>query len=726
VVDRDEAAFEALVLRHGPMVMGVCRRVLLNPHDAEDAFQAAFLVLARKAPSIWVKGSLASWLYRIAIRIAVQSRSDAERRRRRESRAAESAGYREEEPVGLDPDLVPVLHEEIDRLPERYRAPVILCYLEELTHEAAAHVLQCPIGTVHGRLSRARELLRRRLTRRGVALPAGSLIGGRSLAAAVPESLRGTTLRAALNLAAGQSISTAVTSTKAGGLVATTLRAMMWSSLRSAAAMMVAVGLAISATSLIAGSPIGRLAPADDPAQSPPSAVSERPPRSDHEAIRGEWTVTSIEQVNHQPSDEEKRFWKTGQFTITVTADRLIFNVDRSEMKYRLDSSTTPRRMLWSKPDDPSGRVVAIAIYELKGDDLKICVGRNGDLIPLPQAPHGFDIKSAPAGTFPTLFVMKRKKEPALPEPAETLKSRPRQVRTAVPQDGGPMHSNFDGVTFERILSGAKDEPLFVDLDTGRYMAPPFALELVDAGRPLTLSNLAFPDQLKSWVLRHGIDAAVQTDGRTITLIGLEMEDGEPLPESTDRSALTPARALERIRRTQGRRPRRGRLDHWPRFVRRYELADHRQILLPFLTREGGLGFLYPLLDATIREGHSGDSIRLDYQIQRGLGERFDGIDWTASTLSRREPAILGDFAGFLIIVADEGKLILRQPGQPERIEIGQEKVVVWNGQSAAAGFSLMAARLMTGVLDLYGRRDQVTIFGRGKEATIRREGAKL
>ena len=193
VADRDETMFDLLVARHGSMVLGVCRGVLHDPHDAEDAFQATFLVLARKARSLWVDGSLASWLYQIALRIAVQSKVDADRRRRRERQAAEVQKREDGIAARLEPDVIPMLCQEIDRLPEKYRAPVVLCHLEELTHEAAAQALRCPIGTVHGRLSRARELLRRRLVRRGVALSAGLaaiMDGTESLAAAVPDALR--------------------------------------------------------------------------------------------------------------------------------------------------------------------------------------------------------------------------------------------------------------------------------------------------------------------------------------------------------------------------------------------------------------------------------------------------------------------------------------------------------------------------------------------------------
>ena len=147
-----EAAFEALVTRHGPMVLDVCGHIVCDSHDAQDAFQATFLVLAARAGSIRRRDALAGWLMGVARRVALRSRADAARRRLHERRAAEKQAERDGDP----PASWPELHEEIDRLPVRYREPVVLCYLEGVTTEAAALRLGCPHGTVLSRLSRAR------------------------------------------------------------------------------------------------------------------------------------------------------------------------------------------------------------------------------------------------------------------------------------------------------------------------------------------------------------------------------------------------------------------------------------------------------------------------------------------------------------------------------------------------------------------------------------------
>ena len=168
---RDEAAFELLVWRHAVLVAGVCRRILRDEHLVEDAFQAAFLILARKAGSI--RGTnLAGWLFRVARRVAIRARRDSQLRAKRESSFVEEPG-REPHSAALErAELSAILDEEIARLPERLRLPVLLCYLGGSTTEDAARRLSCPRGTILSRLSTARSRLAVRLTRRGIALPA--------------------------------------------------------------------------------------------------------------------------------------------------------------------------------------------------------------------------------------------------------------------------------------------------------------------------------------------------------------------------------------------------------------------------------------------------------------------------------------------------------------------------------------------------------------------------
>ena len=176
VAGRDEGAFAILVERHGPMVLAVCRGVLEDINDAEDAFQATFLVLFRKAGGLRVAGSLGSWLYRVAYRIAIRANAVTARRRERsgeEGTMADRAAATET--AEIDRDLLPMIHQEIDRLPDKYRAPIALCYFEGLSYEDAARQLGWPLGTVGSRLARARDLLRSRLTRRGITATSAAL-----------------------------------------------------------------------------------------------------------------------------------------------------------------------------------------------------------------------------------------------------------------------------------------------------------------------------------------------------------------------------------------------------------------------------------------------------------------------------------------------------------------------------------------------------------------------
>jgi RNA polymerase sigma factor (sigma-70 family) len=199
-----DAAFAALVERHGPMVLRVCRGILRDSHNAEDAFQATFLVLAHKAVSLQARDTLAPWLYTVAVRTATCARSAASRRRVHELRAA---GRSSQAIFATDEDdSARVLHEEVNRLPDRYRNPVVLCYFEGLTHEEAAHRLGWPVGTVHTRLNAARERLRGRLTRRGLASAVGATVAAltNETRASVPEALAQVAIQASLRILAGR------------------------------------------------------------------------------------------------------------------------------------------------------------------------------------------------------------------------------------------------------------------------------------------------------------------------------------------------------------------------------------------------------------------------------------------------------------------------------------------------------------------------------------------
>jgi RNA polymerase sigma factor (sigma-70 family) len=196
-----EMAFAALLERHGPMVLRVCRNILGDRHEAQDAFQATFLVLVRKGRCLWVRDSLGPWLHRVACRAAGRARAGASRRRTLERHLADATRSLCE--LNAHGDLVAAVHEELDRLPERYRVPIVLCDLEGRTCAEAARNMGCPVGTIGSRLARGRERLRARLARRGVA-PAVAAGSAEVSAAGLPPALAQSTIRLSLCAAMGK------------------------------------------------------------------------------------------------------------------------------------------------------------------------------------------------------------------------------------------------------------------------------------------------------------------------------------------------------------------------------------------------------------------------------------------------------------------------------------------------------------------------------------------
>jgi len=274
-----DAAFSALVERHGAMVLSVCQRVLRNPHDAHDAFQATFLVLVRKAGSIRRRESIGGWLFGIARR-AARARLEAARRHRHveslhDARAMPGCQTMGEKTGEAEPDYGPLIA-AIDRLPERFRAPVVLHYFEGLSTAATAQRLGCPRGTILSRLARARERLRRRLEQRGVSLealmPAAAASSRLFSSATVPPALVHTTVRAASSLAlAGAAVETVVPATVAA-LSRGAVRNLMFAKVRLASVLVI-LSMATAAIGLSMAAP-GNEKPRGNDAQ--PEAVSEQ------------------------------------------------------------------------------------------------------------------------------------------------------------------------------------------------------------------------------------------------------------------------------------------------------------------------------------------------------------------------------------------------------------------------------------------------------------------
>jgi RNA polymerase sigma factor (sigma-70 family) len=254
LAERDESAFEALVRRHGPMVLALCRRVLRDPRDAEDAFQAAFLVFVRKAASIARPELLGNWLYGVASRTARTARAAAEKRRAKEAEAMPR-----EQPAQESPwlELQPFLDRELNRLPDKYRVPLVLCHLQEKSRQEAARALGLPEGTLSSRLARGRALLAQRLARWCPSVAGEALLAGLGRQAPAAPLVQATT-RAGMSVLAGQPINTGLVSAQVAFLSRGVLRSMFMTKLKIAAAVLCVGSLLACAAGVAASRGFGK------------------------------------------------------------------------------------------------------------------------------------------------------------------------------------------------------------------------------------------------------------------------------------------------------------------------------------------------------------------------------------------------------------------------------------------------------------------------------------
>jgi RNA polymerase sigma factor (sigma-70 family) len=382
----DETALAALVRRHGPMVWGVCRR-LLSHHDAEDAFQATFLVLVRKAASIRSREMVGNWLYGVAHQTALLAWRTAARRRAREVQVTEMPDI---EAVRQDqwPELRPLLDEELSRLPEIYRAVIVLCELEGRSRKETARQLGVPEGTVGGRLARARVLLAKRLTQRGVVLSGGALaaILSQNLASAgVPALVVSKTIKVA-SLTAARQATADVISVKVAALTEGVLKTMFLSKLKSVVGtlMLVAVlvggGVAISLGQPPDSPKPKKADPEPKQAKAKEDAANAKEDAADKK-LEAIWAVVSVKDNDKNTLDSDPIFSHAAGTQTPVRNARLTLQAGKFTLKtglvslegtYTFDPSVTPKKIILGITPDPGFLLSIAGVYSLEGDHLMV------------------------------------------------------------------------------------------------------------------------------------------------------------------------------------------------------------------------------------------------------------------------------------------------------------------------------------------------------------------
>jgi RNA polymerase sigma factor (sigma-70 family) len=421
-----EAAFETLVGRHGPMVLRVCRVALADPHDADDAFQATFMALVRDPASIRARDSISAWLHGVARRVASRARVEAARRRRLEARGArpEMACHADEGGA----DLTWLIQEELARLPAKYRSPMVLCYLEGLTHERAAERLGWPVGTVRGRLARARDILRTRLIRRGVtgtaALAALEAAAG-SAEAAIPQVLREMTLAAAMRIAAGQALPAAAGARVASWVRTATGHARLGVLNRLAGVAAVGIGLAAAAMAM------RDQAPPATPLAPPASQEVRSAKLRAMLQLKGTWASTQkyITTINGvvQPEKDYKLIWSIDRERLTMTGpDGFAVQTYR----FSIDPDQSPPTIDFTSLNTGA---TARGIYKCEGDTLTVCYGR--------ERPRGFEESTSQV----RIVFHRESRSPA--QLAPELPNAPGCYWTMEPEGGIPSSMHNGGVS---------------------------------------------------------------------------------------------------------------------------------------------------------------------------------------------------------------------------------------------------------------------------------------
>lgn len=381
---RTEATFNQLIQRHGTMVLGVCRRLLRNEHDIEDAFQAVFLVLARRAGDVRWQDSIGGWLHETAVRVATHARARDLKRREYETRALDMRPAPETAPEYGRTELREIFDDEIRRMPQKYQLPLVLCYLEGKSHVEAAAELGWPVGSVKGRLSRAREELRQRLVKRGITVTGAAfatLLLKDSAIAAVPYPLAAAATRGALEIATGSSVGISVGVTEL--VEAALVRRSLFDGLP------IAAGVGVVIASLAVG--LGLLGAgwwdahsAKEAGQTPKGSVVAAP-LAPREQLFGVWRLATWLEAGQPRSlpDDASAGFAYDRLELVIGSERKSFGV-------HLNASTRPRQ-IDLKTEAAGIPFTQLGIYEVSGQTVRICWAAHGDTRPATFSSTGED-----------------------------------------------------------------------------------------------------------------------------------------------------------------------------------------------------------------------------------------------------------------------------------------------------------------------------------------------
>jgi len=462
LVHQDDAAFAALVRRHGPMVFGVCRRILGNDADSEDAFQATFLVLVRRAPSLRSRSIVGDWLHGVARYTALKAKAAATHRQAKEQAMARPNATAEE----VRNDWLPLLDEELARLPEKYRLPIVLCDLEGKTRHEAAEQLGWPEGTVAGRLARARTMLAKGLGRHGLVLSGGALavaLAQNAASAGVPGSLLVSTVKAATFFAAGQTVAAGAVSAKVAALTEGVVKAMLLTKLKIVATLVLTLCfLGSGATVVTYQALLPAVAGADQPAQaSKPGKDKQpnKPAKTDKDKLQGTWIVVSA-QFDGKPAPDE--FVKS--FKLVFVGDKVTVHPSDDgteggkDGSFTLDTKKKPKEIDFTGDDKTTK-----GIYTFEKEQLELAMAEIGQDRPT-------EFKSQ-AGTRHGVIVMKRAAEP------EKKKQNEKDEKIALNGAGGDPQTDL-----ARIQGSWKG----IKLEVEGKSAP---AELVDKGKYVFKGN---------------------------------------------------------------------------------------------------------------------------------------------------------------------------------------------------------------------------------------------